>query len=371
MKKNFKYVTMTAAALVLVLSGCSKEETGRVEDSPKSVTVRVQNLSTYAVATPASGSMPVLYDLNVYFIGSGVIKDQGTMTTAEATSGKTFDDVPGSATKVVIIANAGELSSPNVASIATYDSENKLKQLMFEQSVQSYTAATDVNVYGTAPITGAVGSEAANVSLAPAVSRIEINSVGASTTANVQLTSFKLTGIYINNTYTQCGTDYTTVPTLPAGILNYGKDAVSFTNGSYPARFKDEWSAASVTAGDLFSPGVGNRWSYYVMPVVAGKGTTIDAVVQTSVPHIILKIEEALAPGYTFPSPAYVTIKDLRVSGTSLTALEKGKVYSIGSILIGGENLAEKPEFPANQDIMVTTVLNPWDGQPTTPTIPL
>lgn len=371
MKTKFKYATLAAAALLLGFTGCSNDDEtgGKTDDSTaKSVTVRISTPSTYAEEATAVGLTPAINDVNVYFVGGGVVKATGTMTSAEiAGSGKTFSDVPGSATKVVIIANAGALSSPNVSSISVNSSENALNALMFEQ-VKQTNPVTAVNVYGSAAITGNPGSETAAVTLKPAISRIEIAKVEADPSAAIVLSSFKLAGIYINNTYTQCGTDYSTLPPVASDILNYGGTDAIWTNGSYPARFKDEW--ASPVSGTSFTPATStNKWSYYVMPVIAGKGTIINTVQQSAVPHIVLKIVDAQSSGYGFNSTSYVTIKDIKVGGVALTQLERGKVYSIASIKIGGGNLAATPETPAEQNISVTATITDWEDQPVDPVL--
>lgn len=371
--KNFKYVFLMAAAIIVGFSSCSSDDEtgGGVDNTPKNVTVRVSNPSTYGEEATAVGQTPALNDLHVYFVGGGVIKSIGTMTAAEVTgTGKTFTGVPGSATEVVIIGNATALTSPNVATIAANDPVSKLNKLMFEQSKQT-DPTTAVNVYGEAAIAGTPGLETAAVTLTPAIARIEIAEVKAKAAAAgvIELTSFKLAGIYINNAYTECGTDYSELPVDAAKVLNYAPDATVWTNGSYPARFKDEWTNPS--AGTTFTPTAsGEKWSYYVMPVIDGKGTTINTEKQTSVPHIVLKITDAVAAGYTFPSPAYITVKDIQVLGQSLTKLEKGKVYSIASLAIGGENLAATPETPATQDVSVKATLTPWSNVPVDPIIP-
>ena len=371
MKVKFKYAMAMAAALVLGFSSCSNDnEKDAVESASKDVTIHVSNPSTYAEEASAVDQRPDLNDLNVYFIGAGVIKKKGTMTSAEITAGKTFTDVPGSATKVVIIGNATALASPSVSTIALNDPESKLNTLMFEQSKQT-DPTTDVNVYGDATIGGTVGAETAAVTMAPAISRIEIAKVEAKSEAAgaaIELSGFKLAGIYINNTYMECGTDYETLPADAAKVLNYGQEEDIWTDGTYPTRFKDEWT--SPTEATSFAPATGTKWSYYVMPVVADKGTTIDGATQKSVPHIILKITDAKAEGYELPNPAYVTVKELQVGGASLTVLARGKVYSIAKLSIAGENLGARPERPAMQDVLVTAEITPWTNQPVDPIIP-
>lgn len=356
-----------AAALVLGFGSCSNDEsTGSVDDSPKDIKVTISTPSTYLDEATAVGLTPDVTGADVFFTDGITIKYKGAMTTGEIGSAKTFTGVPGSANQVIIIGNATALTSPSgLAGVVVNDPLSKLNALMFEQGKQTHPK-TAVNVHGSASYSP--GATSVPVTLTPAIARIEIAKVEAKTGTGVgiPLTGFKLAGIYINNTYTMCGTDYTTVPTAAANILNYGAAATEWT-GTYPSRYCD-YPGSTVTPSTPATPT--GRWSYYVMPVVAGKGTTIDATVQNSVPHIVLKITGATAAGYTFPATMYVTVKDIQVAGSNLTGLVKGKVYSIASVAIGGENLTSTPEAPATQDIAVTATVTPWINEPVTPVIP-
>lgn len=361
MKKSFKYAMLMATALVMGLSSCSNEENvDGVDNSPKSVKVMVSTPSTYADETTAVGVTPVATDLQVYFTDGISIKAEGTMTPAEMTAGKLFTDVPGTANNVVIIANPTLVGSP--ATLAVGASVADLNKLMFEQSKQ-LDPKDKLNLLGSATVTG----NSAHVILAPAISRYEISKVEANPGAVIKLTSFELAGIYINNTYTKCGTDYTTLPSAAADILQFGPDDTEWADGSFPARYKDEFAAP--TAGTSFTPT--NRWAYFVMPVKKNLGTTINGELQTSIPHIILKIKNAKADGYTFAETMYVTVRDIKLPGavTTLEELTRGKVYTM-AFSIGGENLAPKPELPALKDITVTAEVTPWIEEPVTPVLP-
>ncbi|GAB6124286.1 hypothetical protein [Dysgonomonas termitidis] len=378
MKTNFKHAIIAATALLLGFSSCSNDDANapQADDLPKkNVTVSIAVPSTYADEASAVGVVPDIKEAKVFFVGGGVIAQVGTLTTLEVASGKTFNNVPGSVTDVIIVANSEtETTSPTLASgsiseIVDYDPLSKLNETLFQQASQT-DPQTNVNVFGQAAITGSAGSYVANVMLVPAISRIELLKVEADPLAQIPLTSFKLTGIYINNTYTQLGTDYTTKPISAASILNYGKSDAIWTNGSYPARFKDEFTG--VTGTTSFTPA--NRWAYYVLPVkVSVAGTTIDGVDQSAVPHIVLKIEDAFAVGHSLASPAYITIKDLKVGGTPLTQLAAGKVYTLGvtgtgeGIKIGGENLSPYPETNATESITVNCTVSPWSNQDVVP----
>ncbi|MBF0647873.1 hypothetical protein IR083_03450 [Dysgonomonas sp. GY75] len=367
MKTNFKNAIMAATALLLGFSSCSSDdESGpKVDNSPKNVTISISAPSTYADEASAVGVMPDVTDVTVFFVGAGIIQEVGTMTTAEVGSAKTFTNVPGATTDVIIVANAATVATDDaINTISQYNPLSKLNELMFVQANQT-DPDTAVNLFGSAAITGTSGAYTANVILTPAISRYEIAQVSANPAANIVLDSFDLTGIYINNTYTKLGTDYVTTPAPFGDILNYDATNAIWTNNSYPARFSDEFTTFS--GATSYAPT--DLWSYYLMPVKAsaGEGTTIGGVPQSVIPHIVLKIENATAIGHIIPSLAYVTIKDLKVGATSLTELAPGKVYSIANIAIGGENLSAKPETNASEEISVTATVTVWTEETVTP----
>ncbi|MDR1345018.1 MAG: hypothetical protein LBJ39_06665 [Tannerellaceae bacterium] len=379
MKVNFKYATWVAVVLLLGLGSCSNDdgnENGSESDGTlKTVKVRISRLpSTYSEGTgTAVGVTPKTNGIGatLFFIGNGVVKAIETIPATPGNDIASFSDdyeIPGTVDKLVIIANSSLATDPALSTIAVNDSETELNQLKFQQSNQT-DPLTGVNLYGT----GSLSSGAFNVTVAPIAARIEIGKVEAKTGAAISLTSFKLTGIYINNTYTKLGVDRTTKPTLPAEILNYGTVSTSWTDNSYPVNFKNEYS--SVVNGTSFTPsGLNNLWYYFVIPAKANHGTIIDGKQQTSVPHIVLKIEDATASGYTFAAVSYVTIKQWKTAGdVLLTEFDPGKVYSIASIAIGGENLSDKPED--GDKITVDVVISSgsgssWTDSNTTPSIP-
>jgi hypothetical protein len=381
MKRKIMYSVLAFGAMLSLFGSCSNDEgnTGEAaEGKPKSVTVRISVPSTYAAEATAIGKTPPFTGTAyLFFIGEGIVR---AVKTAEASAlksagGETFTDIPALATGLVIIGNSTSVTlDGSLTSIAPYDPVSKLDAIMFQQANQT-NPETAVNVYGYTEDFETVGDQTtATATVTPAISRIEIGEVSAKSSGGgtaIALTSFKLAGIYINNTYTKIGTDYETLPSASGDILNYAKDATVWENG-YPARYRDEFSNSP---GTSFTPGGSNKWSYYVFPVKAGHGTTIDGEAQTSVPHIVLKIVDATASGYTFPSPSYITIKELTVTseGGIITALRAGKVYRIDDIEIAGENLSAIPEPGDNggaTSLVVKATLTNWTDAPTTPTIP-
>lgn len=374
---KFKYFMITAAVFLLGFASCGSEEAvTEGGGEPKSVTVKIVRPATYAEEVTAVGVTPDIYDADVFFIGGGTVLERGSMNNAEVVSGKTFTDIPGAATEIIIVGNAGHLSSPSLPSAgpSAIDTKAKLNKVMLEHSVQA-DAKTDVNLLGSGAITG-TGDVTVSVAVRPAISRIEIGEVGVMTAgATIPLADFKLTGIYINNTYTEVSLDYNIIPTALANILSYGATATEFIDGTYPIAFKDEWAVASVTAAPSFTPAVaGNKWGYFVMPPVENKGTTIDGDTKTSIPHIIIKVEDATlaSDGSSLGLPvAYLTITkmlDINNGNAELDKLEAGKVYKIAAVAIDGKDLTPNPETGA-RDVEVLVSVQAWEGVDVTPAL--
>lgn len=374
MKMKFKYVMIAAATLLLGFASCSSDDGGDGGDTTgtKDVAVKIKRPTTYAEDASAVGVVPDMKDAEVFFFASGIIKATGTMNLAEIASGKTFTGLNSGVDKVIIVANTNLLSSPAIPTTIT--TEAQLNAIMLDHSAQTHFQ-TGVNLQGSATITGTT-NVTVNVDIYPAIARYEIGEIKAMPAASnpkLPLRSFKLTGIYINNTYTKVSLDYNTVSTVAAEILNYGTTATQWTDGTYPAAFKDEWAVAGVTAGSIFAPTtIGEYWSYFVMPPVANKGTTIDSELKTSVPHIILKLEDAIVEdglaGYPHPkNPGYITITKLKKGGTYLDNLTRGEVYQIATIEIDGADI-DDPE-PKTKDVEVNVIVKPWVGVPVTPEI--
>ncbi|MDU1891386.1 MAG: hypothetical protein E6767_11925 [Dysgonomonas sp.] len=372
---KFKYVLIAAATLMMGFASCGSDNEVGGEDvgGTKDVTIRVTKPSTYAEEATADGVTPDVNDATLFFINSaGIVMEQGTMNAAEIAdkvNGKTFLNIPADVNKVVLVGNSTALTSPT---FGTINNETQFNAVMLEQSAQTH-AKTAVNVQGTAAIAAGTGNITVTVQVRPAISRIEIGEVKVKTGVGVgiELASFKLTGIYINNTYTKLGLDYSTLPTLATEILNYGLSAPEFTNTSYPARYKDEWAEAGVTNAASFTPTVvTDKWSYFVMPPVAGKGTTINGEQKTSVPHILIKVENAIKASdnsQLYATPKFLTIRKLIDNSTlnELTHLLPGRVYKITAIEVDGKDLGE-PEGE-NRDITVLVDVLAWEGVDVTP----
>jgi hypothetical protein len=366
MKAIFNYAILSAALLV-GFSGCNNEDESSQPGGSESNTVVVKVPFTHTQEATTKGGVPRINDLKVFFVGDGIIEKVGEITAADITESgvtKSFNDIPVSATDVIIIANANILGSPDLSGVVEGSPVGDLGKVAFVQSVQASPESVD-NLYGTGVITGTSPDRTVSVIVTPVVSRIKIGKIEAKegdSDGNIALAGFKLTGIYINNTYTELGSDYETTPDETTKILNYGSDATKWIDGAYPVRFRNDFF--DVTRNTSFVPPADTEWSYYIFPPKSGNGTVINGKKQSSIPHIILKIEGATTKtGASLLSPAYVTVRELKVNGKALSQLERGKVYNIASLAIGGQYLAPNPEANVADTLFAEATVTSWSEE--------
>jgi hypothetical protein len=304
----------------------------------------------------------------------GIFCDHGTVVHSEVKdlSGNIaqFDKIPTSADKLYVVGYPESTStSPEKITIVT---ENELKKkIMIDMQSQSPTNPTLVNTYGAMTISLSdlkEGDEITiNMDLSPAMSRLEIQQIGStvsSRTIERPILSFKLDGIYINNTYTKLGLDGVTRPTAADSILNYGSAATVWANpATYPARFCDNFKYPA--AQSSFAAGTGKSWGYYIVPLSSAngaKGTTINGELRPEVvPHIVLKVSDiSVEVGQVIPTPMYLTVRGYKQpDGTPVTQFDAGSVYYIKNLTFGLEDLSIEPEADPS-DITVTLTVLDW-----------
>jgi hypothetical protein len=202
------------------------------------------------------------------------------------------------------------------------------------------------------------------------MSRLEIMKIDPTTppdgvTFKQPILSFKLDGIYINNTYTKLAIDSVTRPTAVGDTLNFGSAAAVWTNtATYPAAFCDNINA-SASQGSFTPDKEGDHWGYYIVPLSSAngaKGTTINGVQRPEVvPHIVLKVSDvSVEAGQVIPTPMYLTVRGYKTKdGKDVKQFDAGYVYYITNIAFGLEDLSIEPEAdPA--DITVTLTVLDW-----------
>lgn len=391
MRTNFKFFSLVACTFILGLFSCSNEESDNLApEGEKKVTVKIDinGISTRAEGnTSANNVTPNFKDLRLFFTDDNFIQKVEDITSGlvnDAENSKTFT-VPIATTKVYAIGNVGAISSPVSIPVAG-SPVSTIQALMLEVDKQN-ADAKDVNLSQGQGSTGAVfdTNNEASFSLYPAIARYEIKKVSSSDNSSNKdveqpLSEFKLTGVFITNTYRTLGLDYSTLPTAKDDIINAGPGTsdVDFVGDSIPAYLKDYPLNASNSVGLSFTPeGGGAFWQYFVMPPVTGKGTILSGNTkqETSVPMIILQISDAVtsvANGPTYHNPSYVNVRKLVHNGgindgVEITSLKPGEVYIIDEILFGGEHLTQNPGEDHSKSVVVKVTVQNWVGVPVRP----
>lgn len=389
--KKFSYLFTVALATVIGFASCSSDDDNGTDPAPtggtKSIDLSIKigdntQLRSDAGTESANGLTPDVKDLTLYFHdGTTILNVQSfpiTLSLPSTATTETFT-VPQAVTGIYAIGNTTTIANSIAISVTPGTTTlAQLKASLIDMAKQSHPK-TAVNVKGeTSSITaggGVGGNDKANIDLSAAVSRIEVAKVestgGAGSTVTTPLTKFDLTAIYINNTYTQFGLNETTTG---GTTLNFDKTTWAANEATYPAIYKNTLTA--MTGGASYTPSTTSFvWGFFVPANANTKGTTFPnpsgagtatPVDQTAVPHIILKIENATAPGMTIPAVQYVTVKGLKNAGVLLDNLKAGTFYLVTSINIGAEHLSNLPEDPTIKLDVEVKVL-PWSKVDVTP----
>lgn len=352
--KTMKLITMLFLSILFI--GCNNDDCETPSDKTKSVVIKViTEPSTKSEGSSAIGGVPELYDLTLYFHnGSKILAiKKGTLGQIDGQSGEEFK-IPEFVTSVFIGANKNRLGTPNIA-ISEGDFLSKLNKILVNITGQ-IDPQSGVNLKGQATLANGVTT----VGLKPAVARIEIKQI-----EGIGFQKFKVTGIYINNTYTQFGIDEKSAPSNPSYLINYGKYAPEWTNGNYNIYFKEE-SSFGLGAGSetdaIKKLNSDNIWGFFVAGTDEFAGTIIDGNPQGAVPHIIIKVEGAVdSDGTALDSPMYITLTEfVGPNNIDLTHLEAGKIYFIPSIKIAGNDLHSLPETESTATIQANVLA--WIG---------
>ena len=294
MNAKFKFLAVAALALTVGFTSCSKSEGETLPEGQKKVTISIDfgtGSGRAADNQTANGQTPDLKDLKLFFVGNNVIQKVETVTTdiSDMTTGKSFT-VPNATTKVYAIGNTGStgVNSPT-AFPAAGASEDDVKSLMIDVTAQTsfkiFNLSSGQGAGGTAASGVSFVNDAATFDIMPAVARYEIKKVSAGTTTtevDQPLSGFKLTGIFITNTYNKLGLDYATLPSATADIIKVGPGSASFET-YIPARLQDVMAPASNATSFIPTEGAGYFWHYFLAAPIAGKGTTLDGVLPSIV----------------------------------------------------------------------------------------
>lgn len=390
MRPKLYYLMLVIVTILIVGTSCSNDDrdiTTSSETKDVTVAVNMAKITSKAAGESAREITPEVKDLTLYFAdASDIIVSTHEFPIGLTSNGEIKDNdkktfiVPSAAVKIYAIGNtatiSGSIALPTVTIGVTPLSTVQASLLNIAKQTNPKTAINVKSDIATLnPPTSGNINYSATLTIKPATARIEIQEIKSDRNVSIPLTSFKLTGIYVNNTYTHFGLDEST----KGSEVKYGKDASDAPawvyGGTFPAIFKDEPSKSGeslgVGNGTSYTPSsnAGDVWGYFlpatitndIPPASSKPGTIIDGIQYDAVPHIILKIENATSDDITYPSLQYVTIRGFKtISGTSVTRLEAGNYYLIKSINIGGEHLSSDPE-DTNVKADVTVTILKWN----------
>lgn len=392
---------LIAAMAVMTLASCSKngnEDGPSVPEGDKNVVVKMNfepGKTKAADDQTAVGESPNFTRLALIFTNAtDVLKVSEVDLTGtdkdklESANGMEFT-VPTAVTKLYAIGNYGAspgLGSPTlpVAGSSVADLQALAMDLSAQTSFQAVNLSAGQGASGAkfegVGFTTVGTTDTYTLDIVPAFARYEIKKVSINPNADQKLESFKLTGIFITNTYKNIGLDYSTV----TNAIKYGPGTSGF-DGQVPSYLKDILTPSAV--GTSFSPNTFDNsidatdgfWPYMVASPIAGKGTTLDGntAAELSVPVIVLKIEGAVGAAgndLNYDPVSYVSVRKLiPTTGANTTDpleyLRPGFVYTIDDIAFGGEHLSSTPGDNTTESVAVKVTFKEWQGQPVRPAL--
>lgn len=338
-------IETTNVYLKLTKGGISRAMTDSVVHDGDAISIN----TGYLYFTTSAGQITNVFTIN---IGS----DANTLSSSELEAGKTLTNIKSNATTIYFLGNV-----PSELSLSTTGSIDAVIKTLTDMSTQidSDGGVSNVLLYGLGDIVISSGdsSRSASITAQAQVARIEIEYL----TMEGNVTYFQLDGIFINNFYFSATLD----GTVDGGLTYYGSDA-NFTQDDasvpmYSSNYSgithdfDATSGIEQNAGADFAV-----WAYNIF--------TADG----NVPHIILKFSDIeTSNGTTFNSPQFITVKGFNdaSTGTSLSKLEKGKVYKFASgIPVDDSNFTSEPELES-VDVDVAVQVMAWEEHNITPEI--
>lgn len=326
-------------AFAATFTACSNEnnENNEVSKDTKSVFMKLELPAVTKAVGPAVTGAAQVNNLSIYFHdGANIVKFVSVTSTTTPnltalTNGAQIADVPATATQVTIYANvptavglpiAGTLASVKAKEVEMV-SQNVITNVVLKSADENLTTYTG----GSAPVwaSGIQNNDKyAEVEIAPAVARVEIEGIQ---TSSPKIATFTLKGIYLNNF-----SEKFSLAGASSALTNYGATAAAYAQGQglYTVAnngilYDEMTSAASGTPLGV-AAGASNFWTYQVAP---NAGTTANSQLQ-----LVFKMDNVTATalsGITFPTgDLFLTVRGFRDAGTNaLVTIEPGKIYTI------------------------------------------
>ena len=398
---TMKKILLAALAASAMFSCNSKEIDGAGnQDGTSSVVIKLEQKDLTKGVTPEKGDpeYAVIKSAVIYFIDAGGNKVyQRELTAAEiidiantdATAGGNeieIAGIPNTAETLYFLANTKTVADPLLPVIAgTGSTEARLRIDDLDGNAINAPMAGQSGVFALVP--GTTTTFTTSVTISPIVSRIEVSKISCievDPTAGSSIISYKLTGVFVNNTRpnvliagtpyagdtpgdirTQSGWSSTgwevyltsnlifPYHTLtPAGIPTDWKDN-TFVDYCNPANSSLIFYPSTTTGStsnvptDLVAP----AWAYQVCPTAT----------PADLPHLIFKLEDVDYVSNEFANEVeYLTVTKYQTEdNVAITAFERGNVYRIKDLKFTHENATPKP-YEKNVTVTATVTVDPW-----------
>lgn len=294
----------------------------------------------------------------------------------------TLEGVPASAQWIYIIANE---KTENPIGTGTLSEARKTKIFLINQYNKNFTVFSNENstLTGLKGFNGADLTKAIEVELVPISARMEVQNFVAkkapATYLGNDIESFTVTGIYMNNFYTEGelqGSEDLNRPRIDnagdatkydaskyASITVGGKTfdySFMCNEPSYDATNGNAVSAASTTEGEIWkvSPKETSKWWGY-------------SALQGVPPHMVIKLSVKYV-GIDGNKDRYLTVNSYKRKiatpdgETKLNTIERGHAYQIENCTFDATNLTENPYEEAVTIEALVTVAQ-WTGVPIEP----
>jgi len=357
--------TMAAAALILGFSSCSREESNTPATDKYDVTLSFKNASTRADGpTAVDGATVTINNGYLCFVSandaitkvysiSGAASDVATgglnINNSELENqAVTLSDVPGTSTKVYMVANTGAVANLPAPTVGTTMTSYMARSM----DVRDQGIYTSVTTVGNAPlVTGiAPDKKTAEITLSTSVSRIQIKNI----TFDGDVTG-TVAGIFVNGYY----------PTMP---LNGTATAGTWRNSTTASDYNEK-SGSSIFPSVLKTfvyDEVDLNFDTDVLGTVTVEPTTTNGVwgynlFASATPQVIIKLTDVVVGGQNLPEDQFITINGFRSASGQITTLLGGMIYTIetGSLVIKYENMSIEPGVTP-LEVEVTVIPVTW-----------
>ena len=344
MKKVSFFSMLAAAALMVGVTGCSKEGGSNPGSDLKQVSIKISGViqqGSRAVEAPgqtAAGTI-TLTGGHIFVIDPlGAVTHKEALNVAQATNaGQTLGASVSADSRVYIIGNIPAADQATIAALTNWSGIQAATSAMTTQS--DYTEAALANSNGApAAITVNAGGTTASVdvSIKPLISRLELVQVKG----GANITAFTVTGVYVDSYYPS----FTYGGSYSGTIFSQGQGATFSGIGD-----EDTWAA---TGNPLaVSPDLGDDelWAHNV----ASGGLPRFIIALTGV-----KYDDGGGEVDLGSTPHYLTVTGY----TGVTAFERGKIYRIGGangITFDEDDLGLTPN-PVDVDLTLTVSIEEW-----------